>query len=395
MRSPMNRKGRQKAARAGSRLWFYVGVGVFAVGITLLIGPKVAAYLAPTRLPVPALTPLPVARPAPRSAPMLAFESHDAPSSPNRDVTGAAQAVSDASAAGVSGAAPALALPVLAEPLSTALPSSQPITAASAPPDASVIPSVVAHQARRILRSAISAWSTPGLCGGSAEANSVRERVSTSFRRADFDERGHFYLDPRLPEDAELTPLGDLDLAAAELKKLLGLHPARPLVFVYADQELMKASACINEDVVAFYDGALHLVANRADSLASVLHEYSHHALFSSGLMAPTWAQEGIAMHVAKEKWWRDARYLRAMVDGPFPMDVMDRSIAYKLAPEQAIAFYVQSAAIVECVLRTRKWPLRELFAVLAAGASSDSESYDLPELDRPSFLRDCVTAGL
>jgi hypothetical protein len=156
----------------------------------------------------------------------------------------------------------------------------------------------------------------------------------------------------------------------------------------------MKAAACINENVVAFYDGALHIVANRNDVQQSLLHEYTHHALFSSGFITPAWAQEGIAMNVAQERWWRDDRYLQALVATPFSPEQMDRNIPYKLPSEQAVAFYVQSAALVECLLHERKWGLPDLLAALRAGASSDSLSYDLPELDRGTFLRSCLQSG-
>jgi hypothetical protein len=227
------------------------------------------------------------------------------------------------------------------------------------------------------------------------EAAGARETLTSSFRRLDLGERGTIHLDPRLPADAELPLLRYLDQAENELRTRLGLQPPRPLIFVYFDQQLLKASACINEDVVAFYDGALHVVASRSDVLASILHEYTHHALFSAGLTAPTWAQEGIAMNIAKERWWRDAHFLQALVDDPFHMDDMDRAIAYKLQPAQAVAFYVQSAALVECVLRERRWSLRELFIALSSGSKTDPVTYDIPEFDRPSFLRDCIATGL
>jgi hypothetical protein len=100
-------------------------------------------------------------------------------------------------------------------------------------------------------------------------------------------------------------------------------------------------------------------------------------------------------MSIAKERWWREGRFLRALSDNPFAMDDMDRAIAYKLKPEQAVAFYVQSAALVECVMLARHWSLRELFTALSGGTSTDSVTYDLPELDRPSFLGACIGQGL
>jgi hypothetical protein len=238
---------------------------------------------------------------------------------------------------------------------------------------------------------ALAAWSRPGLCSSSPDAAAARETVISSFRVWDGAERGKFYLDPRLPADAELPILSYLDQAENEISRRLGLRPARPVVFVYFDQQLMKAAACINEDAVAFYDGALHNVANRSDVMQSILHEYTHHALFSSGMVGPAWAQEGIAMNIAHESWWRDPQLLQALLSNRFDQEDMDQSIPYKLPPQQAVAFYVQSAALVECVLRKRNWGLRALFLALRAGVAEDTLTYDLPELAQSSFLRDCL----
>ena len=206
-------------------------------------------------------------------------------------------------------------------------------------------------------------------------------------------ERGQLHLDPRLPDGAEATVFGLVDQARSAVSRGLGLSSPAPAVYVYFDEQLLKAAACINEDVVAFYDGALHLVVGRPDLLVSVVHEYTHHALFSSGLMGPAWAQEGIAMNVAGETWWRRPELLQALLQLPFSADQLDRTIAYKLPSQQAVSFYVQSALTVECLKATRGWTLQQLTDTLRAGNASDSLSYDLPELERSSFLGDCVAA--
>ena len=112
-----------------------------------------------------------------------------------------------------------------------------------------------------------------------------------------------------------------------------------------------------------------------------------------SGLWAPAWAQEGIAMNVASESWWRDPQLLRALLDRPFSLDDMDHAIPYKLAPQQAVSFYIQSALTVDRLLRTRNWNLRQLFDALRAGSHADSISYDLPELAQASFLSACAAS--
>jgi hypothetical protein len=172
----------------------------------------------------------------------------------------------------------------------------------------------------------------------------------------------------------------------------LGLQPPAPPVFVYFDQELMKAAACINEDVVAFYDGALHLVVSRSDLQQSVTHELTHHALFTSGMVGPAWAQEGIAMLVAQETWWKAPARLQLLARSPFSAEQMEELIPYKLPADQAVTFYVQSALTVQCLLARRSWSLQQLAETLRHGSGPDSVSYDLPELQESSFLSNCLT---
>lgn len=154
----------------------------------------------------------------------------------------------------------------------------------------------------------------------------------------------------------------------------------------------MKAAACINEDVVAFYDGALHIVLGSPDLQQSVTHEYAHHALFSSGLVGPAWAQEGIAMNLAGETWWRKRVRLQALRQAPFSGEQMDELIPYKLPAEQAVVFYVQAALTVQCAMRRRGWSLQQLTDMLRASSSNEAISYDLPELLESSFLSNCVS---
>ncbi|HEY2408539.1 MAG TPA: translation initiation factor IF-2, partial [Polyangiaceae bacterium] len=194
----------------------------------------------------------------------------------------------------------------------------------------------------------------PGLCSTRAEALATRDQLTANFRTYTVDSAGTFYLDPRLPEGAESAVLPLLGQAETEVNAQLGLRPPAPIVFVYFDHELMKAAACINQDVVAFYDGALHLIAGRADLQQSVTHEYTHHALFSSGLRGPAWAQEGIAMTLARETWWQTPARLQALLQTPFSTEQMESAIPYKLPAEQAVSFYEQAALTVHCLLRTR-----------------------------------------
>lgn len=284
------------------------------------------------------------------------------------------------------------------EPLRTVSAPTAPSVSASATAAIPTATSSATHPSskpRQVSYEALAVWSKPGLCASSTEsASAVRERITSSFRLWDAGAQGRFYVDPRLSSGAEQVVSSFVARAAREVGKRLGLHPPRPDVFIYFDQALLKASACINEDVVAFYDGVLHVVTNRADTQQSVLHEYTHHALFSSGVRAPAWAQEGIAMSIAQERWWRTATFLEALLSRPFDLADMDRSLPYKLTPTQAVAFYVQSAAMVECLLLDRRWQLKELFETLLSHTTADGVSYDFPELE-PASLQRCVTREL
>jgi hypothetical protein len=96
-------------------------------------------------------------------------------------------------------------------------------------------------------------------------------------------------------------------------------------------------------------------------------------------------------MSIAEERWWRDPRYLQALIANPFSLEQMDRTIPYKLPSEQAVAFYVQSAALVECLRQAHQWTPADLLAALRPGTSTDALTYDLPELDHPNFLPRCL----
>jgi hypothetical protein len=293
----------------------------------------------------------------------------------------------------------------------SATPSSSALVELPAPPSAlspplantvATLSSVVtAHSAgppelakpRRVSLAPLAAWSKPGLCSTSEEAEATREKLTASFRRSDNGALGQIHVDPRLAEGAESVVLASLAQAQSSVERSLGFKAQPPETFVYLDQELMKAAACINEDVVAFYDGALHVVADRADLQQSVTHELTHHALFGARLVGPAWAQEGIAMLVARETWWREPARLQSLLGLPFATDQMDSLIPYKLPADQAVNFYVQSALTVQCLLTLRGWTLQQLAGKLIAASGPDLVSYDLPEIQSTSFLSSCVAA--
>jgi hypothetical protein len=246
---------------------------------------------------------------------------------------------------------------------------------------------------RRVELSVFRVWQQPGLCAKPEAASEAHGSLMRRFRVVDGegDGDGRFYVDPRLPEGAESSLSVYLEAAERQARAELGLTAQRPDVFVYHDLELLLAAACTNEDVVAYYDGALHVVLNRDDVRESVLHEYAHHALMTNGMLGPTWAQEGIAMHVANETWWRTRQWLGRVADKPFSIDVMEREVPYTLSSEQAVLFYVQAGAMVACAAREQPEGLGGLARALGASQSGGELSYALDAPTTPAALRACV----
>jgi hypothetical protein len=253
-------------------------------------------------------------------------------------------------------------------------------------------PSTAEPLERHVETTALSRWQQPGLCASPDEAIAARSSMMTRFRRIDRDGEGLLYLDPRLPSGAEGPLLDDLEAAERELRARLSLTPSPPDVFAYQDSKLLLAAACTNDDVVAYYDGALHVVLAHADVAQSVVHEYTHHALMSAGIVGPTWAQEGIAMGVARETWWLERGWLERVAEHPFSLDVMERAVPYTLSSEQAVLFYVQAAAMVACATLDEPAGLASLVRALAPRARSSGVDYTLPPLAEPAALRACAT---
>lgn len=361
--------------------WLGAAAASLAVGASLLIRPGPKTRRAPTVAPVAPGTSKPLASIRARTAAQPApprLVTTPAPSAPH-----AALAI----------ARDTLPIAALVEPTPSSTLNLSPPTAGASSAAASTTPKTSVGSPRRASSAALADWSKPGLCTTAQGAEAMREQMTASFRRIDDEAHGEIHLDPRLPESAESALLPLLDQARTVVAQQLGLRPAPPPVFVYRDQQLMKAAACINEDVVAFYDGALHLVADRADLQESVTHELTHHALFGSGLRGPAWAQEGIAMLVARETWWRAPAHLQALSRISFSPEQMEELIPYKLPAEQAVGFYVQSALTVQCLLTRRQWTMRELAETLRSSSDSDAVTYDLPELQLSSFVSGCALA--
>lgn len=94
----------------------------------------------------------------------------------------------------------------------------------------------------------------------------------------------------------------------------------------------------------------------------------------------------------ARETWWLVRSRLEAVGDRPIALDVMERTIPYKLPKDEALPFYIESAMMVACVLTEANITPRELADVLRAGRSaSGATCYDLPTLTRSDFFRTCA----
>lgn len=234
-------------------------------------------------------------------------------------------------------------------------------------------------------------WQHPGLCPTDNEAAHARQLMMRRFRAVAWDTEARLYLDPRLARGAHEELIEQLTAAETEVETQLGLSPARPNVFAYYDSRLLLAGSCANADVVAYYDGAVHVVPSHDDVAQSVVHEYTHHALASAGVSGPAWAHEGIAMHVARETWWRQREWLERVADRPFSLEDMESAVPYTLVSEQAVAFYVQAAAMVACTIHEDPAGLKKLVQDLADGSRGGELEYKLAPLADPRGFHACT----
>ncbi|HTV20030.1 MAG TPA: hypothetical protein VMG12_15205 [Polyangiaceae bacterium] len=257
----------------------------------------------------------------------------------------------------------------------------------AAPPEEAADPPPIRHVSISVLE----ARTQPGLCKNSNEGTRAREALIRHFQPLSWDGTSLIYLDPRLPRGTDASLVADLERAESELRRVLLLTPPRPDVFAYYDTQLLLAGGCTNENVVAYYDGALHVVPTQDDVGQSILHEYTHHALTSAGLIGPAWAQEGIAMHMADETWWREG-WMSRLLERPFSLEVMESAVPYTLRSDQAALFYAQSAAMVACAIQGDPRGLRGLVESLAAGSERGELSYQLPAAAAPLAWRRCFS---
>jgi hypothetical protein len=237
----------------------------------------------------------------------------------------------------------------------------------------------------------LSRWQNPGLCTTNTQAARARELMMRRFRVISWDDDARLFFDPRLMLSTRSPLIKQLEAAENEVMTQLAITPRRPDVFAYRDTKLLLAASCANADVVAYYDGALHVVPSQDDVAQSVVHEYTHHALTSAGVVGPAWAHEGIAMLVARETWWQRSEWLERVAERPFALEDMESTVPYTLTSEQATLFYVQAAAMVACAIHEQPGGLESMVRELAAGSRGVQVSYELPSLADPRYFRACT----
>jgi hypothetical protein len=243
---------------------------------------------------------------------------------------------------------------------------------------------------RQLVQVIVTRWQQPGLCPVGSAAAATRNALLLQFRRLYWDNGASLFLDPRLSNGIQERLTTQLEAAEASVSEQLQLTAPRPNVFAYADTRLLRAASCTNEDVFAYYDGAIHLVPTRPDVAQSAIHEYAHHVLISSGLVGPAWAQEGIAMTLANETWWRQTSWLERVAEKPFSIESMEQVVPYTLSSDQASLFYVQAAAMVTCALQNEEGGLAGLVRSLRRSRGGVL-SYTLPGLVDPRSFRICA----
>jgi hypothetical protein len=247
---------------------------------------------------------------------------------------------------------------------------------------------------RYLVQVIVTRWQQPGLCPVGSSASATRNAMLLQFRRIYWDDNASLFLDPRLSNGSLERLTAQLEAAEDKVREQLQLAPPRPNVFAYADTRRLLAASCANDGVVAYYDGAIHLVPSHADVAESAVHEYTHHALISSGLVGPAWAQEGIAMTVANETWWRQREWLERVAEKPFSIEAMESAVPYTLSSQQASLFYVQAAAMVACALQDEEGGLPALVRSLRRSPGAVL-SYTLSGLADPRSFRACSNSLL
>lgn len=218
------------------------------------------------------------------------------------------------------------------------------------------------------------AWAERALCGDGSPKVSEWTGYLQAFRTTKVG-RMMIHADPAVELRTLRATARSLELASEVVQQATELTTEAPDVYVHRDLATLRKYSCVAGNAVAFYDGALHLadVADdeelRVELWYSVVHEYTHHALFSHGIREPFWFQEALAMHVSHERW-------RGFDITPPGFDVRDMvdGFPHTASPNTAERFYGQAYQMLElidglCQSRTVcNYP--SLVRELAAGAA-------------------------
>lgn len=197
-------------------------------------------------------------------------------------------------------------------------------------------------------------WKFRGLCQDETmtSADSSRARLLDEFVRHEVD-GANIFLDPAVSTSA-LKVMERLVLEAHGIvSTLFGVDAPRVDIYFYRDAALLRASSCINEIAVAFYDGDIHISGDLGfeQLRKNVIHEYTHHALNSAGVELPMWLQEGGAMYAAEETWWMHSEAQALLYQGSLPLDEMVWAFPHGVDQDFAVTVYVQAITMVRMVV--------------------------------------------
>jgi hypothetical protein len=220
---------------------------------------------------------------------------------------------------------------------------------------AALLPSVPFSKPARTLSadgpegSSLLPWENRAVCP--AQANGQWSRYLQGFRAIPSQVVQLFVassLDARLERDIVATLKG----IPALVESRLGLHASEPVFYVHPSIEALRGRSCLADNGVAFYDGAIHLAGPKVDAetYKTVLHEYVHHVLFWNGIREPMWFQEGLAMHVAGERW---ANYDISLPG--IPVEDMVDALPLDATPRYLERFYGQSYLMLGLVMQLCK----------------------------------------
>jgi hypothetical protein len=191
-------------------------------------------------------------------------------------------------------------------------------------------------------------WADRALCGAASPKLSEWAAYLQGFREHQVGAQ-RLYADRAVEGRVVSHTARLLGFARDEVQRATELTTEPPDIYVHRDLATLQKYSCVVGNVVAFYDGAMHLadVADdrklRVELWYSVVHEYTHHALHSHGIREPIWFQEGLAMHVAREPW-------RGFDITPPGFDVRDMSdgFPHTATPKTAERFYGQAYQMLE-----------------------------------------------